>query len=91
MRVSCLAKNKTLGKYVVAPSSLENIVSISELLEKGYYLSGNATHLYIHPPSVQTIDFKNIEPQNVTVAFMKHTDGIYRVSKEDIDGALHLN
>ena len=91
MKASCVATNDALGKYIVAPSSLENIISIPELLSQGYYFSGTATHLYIHPPSVLSVSFNNVESKDVSIAFMKHSDGIYRVSKTDLDIALHLN
>ena len=91
MKASSLAVNKKLGKYIIAPASTENIISIQSLLELGYNLSGNKTHLFIHPPEVEDINFTRIRPDQVSFAFLKHTDGIYRVSIDDLKASLDLS
>ena len=91
MKAASLAVNDKLGKYVIAPASTENIISIQSLLEMGYNLSGNKTHLFIHPPHIKEISFARIRPEQISLAFLKHTDGIYRVSMDDLKTSLHLN
>ena len=87
MKIAGIVESEQVGTYAVVPSSIENIISVQQLADKGMMCVIAGDYLTFLRKGMEL----TIEPDWIQSIACRHTDGLFRVPLDEFCEDFHLN
>ena len=87
MKIAGIVESQQVGTYAVVPSSIENIISVQQLADKGMMCVIAGDYLTILRKGMEL----TIEPDWIQSIACRHTDGLFRVPLEEFCEDFQIN